>query len=102
MSLLNRLRSLKVETLQPEDAIELLVTAKAVKAEFDARQMEVPDFIEQGIVQLNREISSRNADNLERRLAELKARRLSLTPRAERLKEIDEELAALQAAKAKV
>lgn len=99
---LNRLRTLKADVLQVDDLVELFVFAKNVKAEFEVRKISVPDYIEDGIRTLDREISVRSADDLERRLAEAKQRRLALTPRSERLKDLDAEIAELQAQKAKI
>lgn len=94
--MLDSLRRVNTETIDPEEIVALLAFAKGYKAEFDANAMPTPEWVDDKIRALKRELETRNADQKQRRLRELKSQRESLLSAAEKRQKLDEEIAKLE------
>jgi hypothetical protein len=98
MTIINELRAVRTDSLtQVEDIVSYLALAKAVRKEFEehASLVEAPEWLDNLVRSLNRELKVKTADVLEKRLREAQARRESLKTAEERRKAADEEIARL-------
>lgn len=98
MTLFQELKNTKPDTVeQVEEVITLLALAKTIRNEFSTHTqvIETPEWLDDKIRSLERELTLRTADVLEKRLREAKARRDSLKTAEEKRKELDAEIAAL-------
>jgi len=93
--MLNKLRSFDCDRLELEELVELLAYGKMLRAEFEVHS-EVPEWLDVRLRELRREISTRNQDNIDKRLRTLKARREALLPDEEKRTKLDAEIAALE------
>ena len=91
------LKNFNADRLDMEDLVGLLADSKALRAEYEALQIEEPEYIDTTIKAIRREITSRNADKVAARKRELKARIDSLKTPAQKKSELEKELAALDA-----
>jgi phosphoenolpyruvate synthase/pyruvate phosphate dikinase len=100
--MLHQFKNFNANALDIDELVFLAAFGKLLRAEYEAHQLEEPDFIDIQLKALKREIFTRNADRLESRKREINLRLESLkTPtekKAELLKEkarIDKQLAAV-------
>ena len=91
------LKNFNADRLDMEDLVGLLADSKALRTEYEALQIEEPEYIDTTIKALRREITSRNADKIAARKRELTARIDSLKTPAQKKTELEKELAALEA-----
>jgi ATP-dependent Lon protease len=91
------LKNFNADRLDMEDLVGLLADCKALRAEYEALQIEEPEYIDTTIKAIRREITSRNADKIAARKRELTARIDSLKTPAQKKTELEKELAALEA-----
>jgi len=91
------LKNFNADRLDMEDLVGLLADCKALRAEYEALQIEEPEYIDTTIKAIRREIASRNADKIAARKRELTARIDSLKTPAQKKTELEKELAALEA-----
>lgn len=73
MNIVARLTSLNMDRSNLNELVEVLAEAKIVRTEFELHEIPTPEPLTEGIRTLNREIKSRSADSIERRLRELEA-----------------------------
>lgn len=79
-----------------DEMVAGLAFGKALRAEFDALQIEEPAYIDVQIKALRREIASRNADKVEARKRELLARIDALKTPTQKKAELEAELKKLE------
>jgi hypothetical protein len=91
------LKNFNADRLDMEDLVGLLADSKALRTEYEALQIEEPEYIDTTIKAIRREITSRNADKIAARKRELTARIDSLKTPAQKKTELEKELAALEA-----
>ena len=91
------LKNFNADRADMEDLVGLLADAKALRDEYEALQIEEPEYIDTTIKSIRREITSRNADKIAARKRELTARIDSLKTPAQKKNELEKELAALEA-----
>ena len=91
------LKNFNADRLDMEDLVGLLADCKALRAEYEALQIEEAEYIDTTIKAIRREITSRNADKIAARKRELTARIDSLKTPAQKKTELEKELAALEA-----
>jgi hypothetical protein len=91
------LKNFNADRLDMEDLVGLLADSKALRTEYEALQIEEPEYIDTTIKAIRREIASRNADKIAARKRELTARIDSLKTPAQKKTELEKELAALEA-----
>lgn len=104
MSQLDQFRSFSADSLNIDELVSLSLFGRQLRAEYEALQLEEPEWVDVQLKSLRREIHARNADSLEARRREINARLESLkTPgqrKSELLKEraeIDQKLKAVGA-----
>jgi len=76
--------------------VALRMFAGQLRDFYEKMQLEPPEWLDTRIKELSREIKSRTADMLEKRLREAKARREALKPATERREEVDAEIKRLE------
>lgn len=69
--ILSRLANLDANRAQLNDLVVMSAEAKIVRAEFETHDVPTPEQLTEGIRTLSREIHSRQADTIERRLREI-------------------------------
>jgi len=94
--MLAQLKSLDVDRLALDEAIGLAAYAKMVSAEYDARGVSHPEWLDDAIRTLNTDITARTRDALEMRLKEITAQRTQLMSADEKRAKLDAEEAALR------
>ena len=98
MEILDKLRKFNLDSLSLDEAMFLLVNARQLAAGYGSFQASVPEWLNDNIVALEREVRSRYRDELERRLKEVKARRANFRSAEEKRQDADAEIAALEKA----
>lgn len=76
--MLQDLKRLDVDRLQLDEALTLAAFAKGLHQEYDARSIPAPEWLDDRIRQLSREIETRRRDALEMRLKEIRAQKTNL------------------------
>lgn len=97
MQTLTELRRLSADTLQIDEVIAYLAFAEGLKATYEKNSVDVPEWLDDRIRALKRDIHLKNADSLERKLREAKARRTQLLTADEKRKLLDAEIEELEA-----
>ena len=92
----NALKNFNADRLDTDDLVGLLADGKALRAEYEALQVEEPENLDVTLKSIRREIAARNADKVAARKRELTARIDSLKTPAQKKKELEEELAKLE------
>lgn len=95
--MLDQLKRLDVDRMQLDETLALAAFAKSLHAEYDARAIPAPEWLDDSVRTLNREISMRTRDALEMRLKEIRAQKTQLESageKRERLAREEEELTA--------
>lgn len=98
MEMFEKLRNLNIDRLSVDEAVFLLTSAKTFAAGYAEIGIPVPEWLGDNIRSLEKDVKSRQRDEMERRLREAKTRRNSLRTAEEKRKDIDEEIARLEAA----
>ena len=98
---LNQLRNLVPDKHDLEDLVALSAEAKAILAEFTALGVDEPEWLGPAVRALSREIRVRQADSIEKRLRQAKARIQALKPASERRAELEELVKQLESAQIK-
>ena len=93
---INALKNFNADRMDLDDMVGLLADCKALRAEYEALQIEEPEYIDTTIKAIRREITSRNADKIAARKRELKARIDSLKTSQQKKKELEDELSKLE------
>jgi hypothetical protein len=91
------LKRLDLDRNGVEELVAFAAFAKMLHAEFQARNLPAPEWLDDKIRQLNREITSRGRDALEMRLKEIRAQRTQLMTPSEKREALAAEEAALEA-----
>jgi len=89
------IRAFNAEREDIEELVLMLATALTVKEQFEALELDVPEWLEPKIRAIRREVTTRNADRLEKRLAEAKLRMDSLKTPVQRKAELQAEITKL-------
>lgn len=93
--MLDQFKGFDQEAASLDELISLSAFGKSLKAEFEARQIATPEYVDDKLSTIGREIDARTADAKARRIRDLKAQREGLKTAAEKREAIDKELAAL-------
>ena len=92
------LRNLNLNRMSVDEAIYLLGDAKAFRDNYAGFAIEVPEWLNDAISSLEKDVRARRRDELERRLKEAVARRASLRTAEEKRTATDEEIKRLEEA----
>ena len=95
--MLDRLRSFDIDRMDLEEAIALSAFGRAMRAEYEALQADAPEWLDNRLRELRREIRTRQQDSLEKRIREAKARLQALKPAEQRRAELAAEIEKLEA-----
>lgn len=90
-------KNFSADRMDVDELVSLCAFGKAIRAEYDALQLDEPEFVGIQLASLKREIRSRVADKLEARKRELTARIDSLKTPAQKKAELEAELKKLEA-----
>lgn len=91
--LFEKLRTLNVDRIDIDDAIELVTYARHAEQTYSGYQVPTPEWLKDAMVALDNEIRSRRRDMLEARKRELFTRLGALKTREEKKEELSAELA---------
>jgi hypothetical protein len=95
--MLENFKSFNVDRLSIEELIALSAFGKSLRAEFVGFSVEVPEYVDNQLKTLAREIKLRNAENLESQLRDKKSRLEALTPAEEKREKIKADIEKLEA-----
>lgn len=97
IALLEQLKGLDEQTVNLESLVALAAFGRTLRAEYEQRQMSGPEWLDERLRSLNREIELRRRDVLELRLKEIRAQKTQFLSREERRTALEKEEAALEA-----
>jgi hypothetical protein len=101
MQMLDNLRSFDIDRIHTDEAIALVVFAKGLRAEYETRQMDVPEWLTDKVRSLDRWIASNRRDALELRLKEARAAQAGLMTADQRREKVAADILAIEAELAK-
>lgn len=93
--MLETLKNFNASAASIEEMVALRAYGRLVRDEFDGLMIDVPEWLDAQLKNLARQIKAKNADRLEARRKELRARLESLKTPNEKKAELRKELAAL-------
>lgn len=93
---LTTFKNFNADRMDIDEFVALLAFGKSLRAEYDALQIEEPEYIDTQLKSLRREISVRSADKVAARKRELLARIDSLKTPAQKKSELEAELKKLK------
>ena len=96
VTMVEQLRNVDIDRAPVADVMALSAFAKSLRAEYEARQWEVPAWIDDKIRLIGRYIEMQRRDSLELRLAQAKASAATMLTTAERREKVQAEIAALE------
>lgn len=92
---LQQLKTFQADRMDLDELVALATFGRSIRAEYEAHNLEEPDWLDIQLKSLRREINSRNADKLESRRREINARLDSLKTPTEKKSELLKEKARL-------
>jgi len=93
--MLQNFKSFNIDTADLDELVELATFGRQFRAEHEALNVPVPEYVDDNLRAIRKEIDSKLSDRRAQRVRELKAQRDSLKTAQERRDAIDKELAAL-------
>lgn len=93
---ISQLKNLDTDRYDLDDLVALSAEGKALQAEYSALGVDEPEWLGSAVRSLTRDIRTRQADAIEKRLRQAKARVQALKPASERRAELEAEIAKLQ------
>ena len=97
VTMVEQLRNVDIDRAQIADVMALSAFAKSLRAEYEARQYEVPAWIDDKLRIMGRYIEMHKRDNLERRLTEARAQQAALMTPTEKREKLAADIAAMEA-----
>ncbi len=97
--MLDELKRFDKDRISIEEAVALSAYARVYRNEAEVLGLETPDWFDQRVKELHREIEARKADQLDARLTKLKSRRAALLTPDEKRADIDKQIAELETKK---
>jgi hypothetical protein len=94
--MIEKLKTLSVAKYTVEELIELRSQSRLLYSEYDTQKLEKPDWLNNAVNDLDREIAARAHDERARKLSELKARKSQLLTNQEKRDILDAEIASLE------
>ena len=95
--MLDRLKNLDVQRPDLEELVFLSAQAKILRAEFEVENVDVPEWLDNSARALKREVRTRLANSVDKRVREIKSRLDALKTPSEKKAELEKELATLTA-----
>jgi hypothetical protein len=93
--MLEHFKNFNAEAANLDELVEVAAFGRQFRAEHESLNVPVPEYVDDNLRAIRREIDGRLADKRAARVRELKSQRDSLKTAAERREAIDKELAAL-------
>lgn len=93
--MLNSFKTFAADRLQLDDLVVLSAFGRQIRAEYEALQLDEPEYVDVQLKSLRREIHARVADKLEARRKEITSRLDSLKTPQQRKAELQKELRTL-------
>jgi hypothetical protein len=93
--MLDQFKAFNTEVADLDELVAMAAFGRSFRAEFESLNVSVPEFVDDAIRAIKREIETRVADRRAARVRELKAQRDSLKTAAEKREAIEKELASL-------
>ena len=93
--MLDQFKAFNTEVADLDELVAMAAFGRSFRAEFEFLNVSVPEFVDDAIRAIKREIETRVADRRAARVRELKAQRDSLKTAAEKREAIEKELASL-------
>ena len=93
---ISQLKQLDCDRYDIDELVALSAEGKALQAEYASLGVDEPEWLGAAVRSLSRDVRTRQADAVEKRLRQAKARLQALKPQAERRAELEAEIAALQ------
>ena len=97
MYLIDDIRKFETEGLALEDLVTLSAIGRAIQNEFEALNVELPEWFDSKMREIRKEITLRQADRLEKMLREKKSRLEALLPAEDKREALKNEIAKLEA-----
>jgi hypothetical protein len=94
--MVNQLKNFQVDRLDMDELFALSALGKQLQAEYATRQMSAPAWLTDQLGVLEREITMRRKDDLEKKLREVKAQRTGLETASEKRERLDREQTELE------
>ena len=94
--MLQQLRNFDVDRMDLDDLIGLVAYAKLMRAEYEKMGLEEPDWVNDKIKTLTREIKAKTAEKLASRAREINSRLEALKTPTQRKSELQKELKRIQ------
>jgi hypothetical protein len=96
--MLNQLKTFDADRFDLDELVALSAEGKALKAEFVAQGVEVPEWLDSAVTTIATAIGLRDADSKRKKLRQVEARIAALKPASERRAEAEAEADKLRAA----
>lgn len=93
---MEQFKSFNIERADLDELVSMSAFGRQFRAEHEALNVPIPEFVDDNLRSIRREIDARLADRRAVRIRQLKAERESLKTAAEKRDAIDKELAALE------
>ena len=93
--MLDQFKAFNTEVADLDELVAMAAFGRSLRSEFEALNVSVPEFADDQLRVIKREIETRVADRRAARVRELKAQRDSLKTAAEKREAIEKELASL-------
>ena len=93
--MLQELKNFDANRMSIDEMVSLRAYARNLVSEYDTQMVDVPEWIENQLKALDRQIAAKNADRLEARRREIVSRLESLKTTVEKRAELKKELAQL-------
>lgn len=93
---INQLKTLDTDRYDLDELVALSAEGKALQAEYAALGVDEPEWLGTAVRSLIRDVRTRQADAIEKRLRQAKARVQALKPASERRAELEAEIQKLQ------
>ncbi len=94
--MLQQFKSFDVDRLDTDELIGLLAFGQLLRAEYEKLEMDEPDWVNDKIKTLKRELRAKNAEKLAARAREINSRLESLKTPTQRKSELQKELSKIQ------
>jgi hypothetical protein len=94
-SMLDQFKKFNAEAADLDELVEVATFGRQFRAEHEALNVPIPEYVDDNLRVIRREIDARLADKRAARVRELKAQREGLKTASERREAIEKELAAL-------
>lgn len=93
--MLDQFKSFNADAADLDELVELATFGRQFRAEHETLNVPVPEYVDDNLRSIRKEIDNRLADRRAVRIRELKAQRVGLATAQEKRDAIDKELAAL-------